>query len=616
MAQTTLTNRLTPGQSALLPRASRRVRWPGSLNVVANRTPCQSLQARMNTSAPAESLEWTGERLVTSCNRPLVYEHLHRYAIACAVAPGKRVLDIACGEGYGSNLLARVAASVIGVDLDAKTIAHARAKYSHRNLEFLEGSCDEIPCADGSIDLVASFETIEHISDHARFMSELKRVLAPGGMLVISSPDKAEYRRRSEAGNPFHQAELTHSEFIALMKQSFKHCISARQRLVVGSWIAPDVASAKVANATFHGDFRGIETEPGVHHGVYSLAICSGKPLPTLPLGLFEDERVTAQTWSLLDRAETPAELLQQMAEGSNATQILKERNEHFAILQAEAAKILKERDEHIAILQAEAAKILKERDEHIAILQGEAAERTRQVTESRQAFDEKVRHLGLVQAELAERTQQLTAQRAAFDEKSKHVALLERQLDERTAQLSRSTEAFDEKVRHVAALQRELHERTQQMDHFRTEADRQTHAVERLRMERQLTEDRLARVSNELMDVRWEALTARAGALLDGDPVDNHAVALLELENRVHVAETETEHLRQMLKAVQADLEEQQAAREVREAKLKATVKQLRFHQKQMARLKEITSRKLVLPFGKAQRRIQQLTAATRADD
>ena len=100
----------------------------------------------MKKQPSAEPLAWTGERLVTSCHRPLIYEHLHRYAIACGLAKGRRVLDIACGEGYGSKLLAGVATEVTGVDIDAETIAHAQASYRHRNLHFLEGSCTEIPC--------------------------------------------------------------------------------------------------------------------------------------------------------------------------------------------------------------------------------------------------------------------------------------------------------------------------------------------------------------------------------------------------------------------------------------------------------------------------------------
>jgi ubiquinone/menaquinone biosynthesis C-methylase UbiE len=156
----------------------------------------------MNATDPAAELAWTGERLVTTCHRPLVFEHVHRYAVACALAEGKRVLDIACGEGYGANLLARTASKVVGVDVDPTTIEHARRKYRDRNLEFSVGDCLEIPCADQSIDLVASFETIEHIADHERFLSEIKRVLAPGGLAMISSPDKAAYRAFPAGGIP------------------------------------------------------------------------------------------------------------------------------------------------------------------------------------------------------------------------------------------------------------------------------------------------------------------------------------------------------------------------------------------------------------------------------
>src|SRR5436190_18501121 len=263
----------------------------------------------MEQSRPAEDLAWTGERLVTTCHRPLVYEHLHRYAVAFGLAKHKRVLDIACGEGYGANLLARTALKVIGVDLDAGTIAHAKAKYRRPNLHFVQGSCTEIPCEDHSIDLVASFETIEHISKHDAFLSEIKRVLIPGGVLVISSPHKAEYQKVSETANSFHEAELDHDEFVQLITKTFKHYVTAKQRLVIGSWIAPDSPSARVSAATFRGWFDGIEIERGIYRGLYSIAICSDRALPAFSLGMFENFRESADTWNLLDACDTPAQL-------------------------------------------------------------------------------------------------------------------------------------------------------------------------------------------------------------------------------------------------------------------------------------------------------------------
>lgn len=280
----------------------------------------------MEASDPAAELKWTGERLVTSCHRPIVYEHLHRYAVACAMAEGKRVLDIACGEGYGANLLAQTAAQVVGVDRDAETVRHAAAKYRGRNVRFCEGSCTEIPCADGTIDLVASFETIEHIAEHDRFLEELKRVLVPDGLVVISSPDKAQYRKGSNGANSFHEVELAHDEFVALLQAKFRHCIAGRQRLVVGSWMAPDAPSEKVATATFQGGFSAIEMEPGLRNGVYSIAVCSDAPLPVFALGLFEDPELSAQTWDLLDTNETLAGV--DIAGGSEAAVVARLKTE------------------------------------------------------------------------------------------------------------------------------------------------------------------------------------------------------------------------------------------------------------------------------------------------
>src|ERR1700722_15129763 len=97
-------------------------------------------------------LPWTGERLVPSLNGDIVLEHLHRYAFAADLVAGKDVLDIACGEGYGSNLLAARARSVIGVDISEETIGHAQSNYVRDNLTFRPGSCLAIPTPDQSAD--------------------------------------------------------------------------------------------------------------------------------------------------------------------------------------------------------------------------------------------------------------------------------------------------------------------------------------------------------------------------------------------------------------------------------------------------------------------------------
>jgi SAM-dependent methyltransferase len=111
-----------------------------------------------NSKLDPERLPWTGERYVPEVEGELELEHLHRYAIARDLAYGKEVLDIACGEGYGSELLASVARNVTGIDISEETIAHASRKYVRSNLSFAVGSCASIPMPDASVDLVVSFD--------------------------------------------------------------------------------------------------------------------------------------------------------------------------------------------------------------------------------------------------------------------------------------------------------------------------------------------------------------------------------------------------------------------------------------------------------------------------
>src|SRR5262245_54184375 len=103
-------------------------------------------------------MEFTGERVVPHIEGVIGLQPLHRYLAARRLVQGKRVLDIACGEGYGSDLLAGAAAKVIGVDLDEASVVHARQTYARPNLEFLQGDATAIPIADSSVDVVVSFE--------------------------------------------------------------------------------------------------------------------------------------------------------------------------------------------------------------------------------------------------------------------------------------------------------------------------------------------------------------------------------------------------------------------------------------------------------------------------
>ena len=178
-------------------------------------------------------LEWTGERLLPWAGAAKThYEHLHRYAFAAHFARGKRVLDLACGEGYGANILAREAEYVAGVEIDKPTIQHARSRYITDNLEFIEGSILDVPIeGEEMFDVVVCFEAIEHIAEHDKLLSEAKRLLKDDGLFIVSTPNKTVYTDEHDYHNPFHIKELYFDEFESLLRQYFKNLRIFGQRV-------------------------------------------------------------------------------------------------------------------------------------------------------------------------------------------------------------------------------------------------------------------------------------------------------------------------------------------------------------------------------------------------
>lgn len=186
-------------------------------------------------------LPFTGERFVPGTKGEIWIEHWHRYHFAARWARGKRVLDVACGEGYGSALLARTAAHVTGVDLSEQAIGHAKKAYaSLANVEFMRAPCTQLPVADASIDVAVTFETLEHIAEQDAFLDELARVLAPGGVLVLSCPNKLEYSDKRSFSNEFHVKELYRAELEKLVAARFPHADWYGQRPTFFSLIAPE----------------------------------------------------------------------------------------------------------------------------------------------------------------------------------------------------------------------------------------------------------------------------------------------------------------------------------------------------------------------------------------
>ncbi|CAM3380469.1 SAM-dependent methyltransferase [Mycobacterium intermedium] len=172
-----------------------------------------------HTPPPADAvLTLTGERTIPDLDienywfrrHEVVYERL---APRCA---DRDVLEAGCGEGYGADLIARVARRVVAVDYDEAAVAHVRARYPR--VEVMRANLAELPLPDASVDVVVNFQVIEHLWDQGQFVRECARVLRPSGLLMMSTPNRITFSPgRDTPINPFHTRELNADELTELL---------------------------------------------------------------------------------------------------------------------------------------------------------------------------------------------------------------------------------------------------------------------------------------------------------------------------------------------------------------------------------------------------------------
>lgn len=157
-------------------------------------------------------------------------EHVARYLWAGKLVPGRNVLDAGCGVGYGSSILARAGAErVVGIDLDPEAVAATNA-LGERQVEAVRGDVRQLPFEDAEFDVVVCFETIEHIEEGDAALREFRRVLAPDGLLVVSSPNRGVY----PPGNEHHVHEYKPAELVAAVEALFP----AARRYGQRAWLA------------------------------------------------------------------------------------------------------------------------------------------------------------------------------------------------------------------------------------------------------------------------------------------------------------------------------------------------------------------------------------------
>lgn len=432
-------------------------------------------------------IEFTGERFVPTESGEIRYEHMHRYTWASRFCQNKKVLDIACGEGYGSALLAGYATDVVGVDIAQEAVAHASEKYaSQTNLRFLQGSATAIPLDDQSVDVAVSFETVEHLMQQSEMLAELRRVLKPEGLLIISSPNKKVYSEGRDYVNEYHVKELYFEEFDALLREQFSAVTYLGQRLLTGSFVAPmEHRGTHYEAIGLQGDRLTSSTAPTTEI-MYFVAVCAAdeSKLPTTAPSLFVDEEIDLYTnvqkslrWaSSLDREHSDLDQRHARLQAE-----FEDRTAWALELDAVRAKLTAE-------LSAEAEKTRRAADGHS---EGES----RKLRDELSLRSKETRALEQKFAERSDQADKLHSELQALQKVHAELRLQQDQLSQRNLLLRRELEKHDSLAELHARLLAELeaqkkHGNLLNAQKCQLEQDLQTHREQKILQDKLLKVD------------------------------------------------------------------------------------------------------------------------------
>ncbi|GHF81341.1 SAM-dependent methyltransferase [Amycolatopsis bartoniae] len=170
------------------------------------------------TAGRSLALHLTGERTVPGIPEENYWFRRHEAAYLALLphCAGATVLEAGCGEGYGAALIAEHAARVLALDYDQPTVTHVARRYPQ--VGTVRGNLAYLPLRDSTVDVVANFQVIEHLWDQAGFLAECRRVLRPGGKLLVTTPNRLTFTPDSDTPlNPYHTRELAPSELDTLL---------------------------------------------------------------------------------------------------------------------------------------------------------------------------------------------------------------------------------------------------------------------------------------------------------------------------------------------------------------------------------------------------------------
>ncbi len=520
----------------------------------------------LKTSGAARPPAFTGERFIPHETDPsLALEHYHRYFIASQVVRGKRVLDIACGEGYGAAFLSLTAASVLAIDRDRPTIEQAREKYkSFSKVVFQIATCEDVELPAGGFDVVVCLETIEHLAPRVQehLMRKMKAALAKNGQLIISTPEVTGYAETRDVPNEYHLHEFNTGEFRSFLLQYYSHVSFLGQRTMDVS-VTWDLAQRAPFQVHARKDlFKPVEEGDRFSEPVFLIAVCSDGPrqaaglegVNSLYLDLFhparsqelyqwakklQAERDEQSRWALKLDAELAsvrtytsklqAEFNDRSAWALALSKELQERNATIAGLQKEledrtawASKL----SEEILVARGRIASLQKEGEDRaawISKLSGELESARARIVALQDEHKERSAWIEKLSDELeASRTRNTTLQKE-FDERTAWAKKLSSDLEAVNDRMSKFQAAYEERgqwakkltediaaaSQRILTLQKELDDRTAWAKKLAAELDDRKKYLQKLQTEFDDRSQWALTLNNELEDARAQLATA-----------------------------------------------------------------------------------------------------------
>ena len=413
-------------------------------------------------------MDFTGERIIPEkVETDLLNEHLCRYLFAQMLLDDAVVLDMGSGVGYGSQLLAAKARSVISVDIVEECIRYAVKKYPDENIDYLVADGHSIPLTSQSVDVIVSFELIEHLKDQSPHLLELDRVLKPEGFLVISTPNRIFYTEERKEINPFHTHEFDFQEYVTFLKTTFP-CVNVYFQNHIESLFIGN-PSLNHGTKTYLQDRRvNLESDSN-----YFVAICSKKDkyqpqiknfafLPTTGNLLREQNRhIDALNSRIQQLDATLLNLQAEYDERTNWSLQLKNQTKELKKIIKNLQSDLKDKTDWTNELAGK----MKKTDKTIVKLQSDFEDRTNWANELADQIKEADKTIVNLQSDLKDRTGWANEIAGQMKQADKTIVKLQSDFEDRTNWALRLNNELEDRTNWALRLNNELEECHQRLE-------------------------------------------------------------------------------------------------------------------------------------------------------